>query len=119
MVARGPCNLPVLRQCWVHGVIDENTLVWGQGLMDWLPAKNIRTLVPMIRTVEGEQPSLILFSVHSCSDIIVLVDLSQVSMLLYEIVLPRGQVRCTSAWLKHPGCCWQYKWPPGSKGHSH
>lgn len=53
-VPRGPCSLPVLREAWVHGVIDENTLVWGQGLMDWLPVRNVRTLVPQIRTVEGE-----------------------------------------------------------------
>ncbi len=52
-VPRGPCNISVLRESWVHGVIDEHTLVWGQGLGDWLPARNIRTLVPQIRTVEG------------------------------------------------------------------
>ena len=44
--------MPVLRECWVNGIIDENTLVWGQGLADWLPVKNVRTLVPQIRTVE-------------------------------------------------------------------
>lgn len=49
---RGPCSLPVLREAWTQGVIDENTLVWGQGLADWLPVKNVRTLVPQIRTVE-------------------------------------------------------------------
>jgi hypothetical protein len=49
---RGPCSLPVLREAWVNGVIDEQTLVWGQGLSDWLPVKNVRTLVPQIRTVE-------------------------------------------------------------------
>ncbi len=53
MVSRGPCNLHVLRDCWVHGVIDESTLVWGQGLADWLPIRNVRTLVPQIRTLEG------------------------------------------------------------------
>ena len=42
----------MLREAWVHGVIDENTLVWGQGLIDWLPARNIRTLIPQIRTLE-------------------------------------------------------------------
>jgi hypothetical protein len=42
----------VLRECWVNGIIDQNTLVWGQGLADWLPVKNVRTLVPQIRTVE-------------------------------------------------------------------
>lgn len=51
-VPRGPCSLPVLREAWVQGVIDENTLIWGQGLVDWLPVKNVRTLVPQIRTVE-------------------------------------------------------------------
>ena len=40
----------------VHGVIDENTLIWGQGLMDWLPVRNVRTLVPQIRTPEGASP---------------------------------------------------------------
>ena len=50
---RGPCNISVLRECWVHGVIDDGTLVWGQGLIDWLPVKNVRTLVPQIRTLEG------------------------------------------------------------------
>jgi hypothetical protein len=49
---RGPCSLPVLREAWVQGVVDENTLVWGQGLADWLPIRNVRTLVPQIRTVE-------------------------------------------------------------------
>ncbi len=42
----------------VHGVIDENTLVWGQGLMDWLPVRNVRTLVPQIRTPEGASHNL-------------------------------------------------------------
>jgi hypothetical protein len=37
----------------VAGVIDEDTLVWGHGLMDWLPIRNVRTLVPQIRTPEG------------------------------------------------------------------
>lgn len=45
----------------MNGVIDENTLVWGQGLADWLPVKNVRTLVPQIRTVEGEMP-------HNCTN---------------------------------------------------
>lgn len=50
--ARGPCSLPVLREAWVQGIVDENTLIWGQGLADWLPIRNVRTLVPQIRTVE-------------------------------------------------------------------
>ncbi|KAK2080945.1 hypothetical protein QBZ16_000799 [Prototheca wickerhamii] len=51
-VPRGPCTLPIMREAWVHGVIDQNTLVWGQGLADWLPIRNVKTLVPQIRTVE-------------------------------------------------------------------
>lgn len=51
-VPRGPCPLHVLKECWVQGVIDENTLLWGHGLADWLPAKNIKLLLPMIRTPE-------------------------------------------------------------------
>lgn len=51
-VPRGPCTMPVLREAWIHGVVDEHTLVWGKGLMDWLPARNVRALVPQIRTVE-------------------------------------------------------------------
>lgn len=33
--------------------MDENTLVWGHGLADWLPIRNVRTLVCQIRTLEG------------------------------------------------------------------
>lgn len=49
---RGPCPLPVLRQAWTNGIVDENTLVWGQGLLDWIPARNVTTLVAQIRTPE-------------------------------------------------------------------
>ncbi|GAB4818254.1 hypothetical protein N2152v2_005300 [Parachlorella kessleri] len=51
-VPRGPCTLPVLKEAWVNGVIDSNTLIWGQGLADFIPIRNVRTLVPQIRTVE-------------------------------------------------------------------
>ena len=53
-VPRGPASLPVLKEAWVNGVIDGNTLIWGQGLADFIPIKNVRTLVPQIRTLEGE-----------------------------------------------------------------
>lgn len=53
-IPRGPCTLPVLRKAWVHGIIDQSTLVWGHGLIDWLPIQNVRTLVPQIRTFEGK-----------------------------------------------------------------
>jgi hypothetical protein len=55
-VPRGPCPLHMLKDAWVQGVIDENTMVWGHGLFDWLPAKNIKLLIPMIRTPEGGPP---------------------------------------------------------------
>ncbi|GMH40532.1 hypothetical protein BSKO_08436 [Bryopsis sp. KO-2023] len=58
-VPRGPCTLPTLRQAWVHGVIDQHTLVWGQGLIDWLPVRNVRTLVPQIRTMEVQVASFL------------------------------------------------------------
>lgn len=38
----------------MQGVIDQNTLIWGQGLADFIPVRNVRTLIPQIRTVEGE-----------------------------------------------------------------
>ena len=47
---RGPAPLTTLRQAWTNGVIDENTLVWGEGLMDWIPIKNVSTLVGQIRS---------------------------------------------------------------------
>ena len=47
---RGPAPITSLRQAWSNGVIDENTLVWGEGLMDWIPIKNVTTLVGQIRT---------------------------------------------------------------------
>ena len=53
-VPRGPCPLHVMKDAWVQGVIDQDTLVWGHGLADWLPAKNVKLLLPMIRTPEGE-----------------------------------------------------------------
>lgn len=54
-VPRGPCPLHVLKDAWVQGVIDENTLVWGQGLIDWLPMRNVKLLVAQVRTPEGER----------------------------------------------------------------
>eukprot|EP00798_Chlamydomonas_sp_ICE-L_P001346 gene1346-32707_t len=51
-IPRGPCPLHVLKDAWVQGVVDENTLMWGHGLADWLPAKNVKLLLPLIRTPE-------------------------------------------------------------------
>ena len=55
-VSRGPAPITTMREAWVHGLVDENTLVWGEGLGDFLPIKNVRTLIPQIRIPEGEQP---------------------------------------------------------------
>lgn len=52
-VPRGPCPLHVMKDAWVQGIVDENTLVWGQGLIDWLPMKNVKLLVAQVRTPEG------------------------------------------------------------------
>ncbi|CAG9461145.1 unnamed protein product [Pedinophyceae sp. YPF-701] len=49
---RGPCTLSTLREAWVTGTVDENTLVWGEGLGDFIPIRNVRTLVAQIRTPE-------------------------------------------------------------------
>merc|ERR1712176_832836 len=49
---RGPCTLPVLREAWVRGIIDDKTLVWGNGLIDWIPIRNINLLSSAIRTLE-------------------------------------------------------------------
>ena len=57
---RGPCNIWTLRDCWSSGVIDENTLMWGQGLADWVPAKNVNMLIPQIRNFEGARPPRLL-----------------------------------------------------------
>lgn len=53
-VPRGPCPLTTLRTAWINGVIDENTLVWGQGLEEWVPVRNVRALPALIRTVEAQ-----------------------------------------------------------------
>lgn len=35
----------MLRQAWANGLIDETTLVWGQGLIEWIPARNVAMLL--------------------------------------------------------------------------
>ena len=39
---RGPCTIRTLRKCYINGVIDEHTLVWGNGLGHWVPMRNVR-----------------------------------------------------------------------------
>merc|ERR1711918_116033 len=51
-VVRGPCTLPVLREAWAGGIIDDKTLVWGNGLIDWIPIRNVSLLTSSIRTPE-------------------------------------------------------------------
>jgi hypothetical protein len=55
-VPRGPCPLTTLRTAWINGVIDEKTLVWGQGLEEWVPVRNVRALPALIRNVESAPP---------------------------------------------------------------
>ena len=45
--------MPILREAWSKGIIDEKTLVWGTGLIDWLPIRNVTLLTAAIRTPEG------------------------------------------------------------------
>merc|ERR1719265_1321742 len=49
---RGPCTLPVLRESWAKGFIDDKTLIWGNGCIDWIPIRNIALLSSAIRTPE-------------------------------------------------------------------
>lgn len=51
-VPRGPAPISTMRTCWVNGYIDENTLVWGQGLEEWVPLRNVRALPALIRNFE-------------------------------------------------------------------
>lgn len=54
---RGPCQLSTMRAAWVHGIIDEYTLVWGQGLEAWYPVQNVVSLVANIQSYDGESPA--------------------------------------------------------------
>eukprot|EP00898_Chlorokybus_atmophyticus_P002102 jgi/Chlat1/2893/Chrsp2S00358 len=49
---RGPCELGVLRAAWINGIIDRDTIVWGMGLEDWAPLRNVYRLEQDIRTPE-------------------------------------------------------------------
>lgn len=49
---RGPCPLSVMRACWVNGIVDHNTLVWGQGLEAWYPVSNVVGLIANIQTFD-------------------------------------------------------------------
>lgn len=51
-VPRGPCTTGTLRTCWVNGIIDQYTLVWGMGLGEWLPVRNVTSLEAIIRNAE-------------------------------------------------------------------
>lgn len=49
---RGPLQLSHLRACWVTGVVDEATLVWGQGLESWYPICNVEGLEVNIKSLD-------------------------------------------------------------------
>ena len=50
---RGPLQLTGLRACYVQGVIDDKTLVWGQGLTGWYPMTNVIGLTANVRNLES------------------------------------------------------------------
>ncbi|AIB09996.1 RNA binding protein (nucleomorph) [Lotharella oceanica] len=58
-ISRGPCDIYLLRKCWINGIIDQNTLIWGIGLDDWVPLRNIRNLIILIRIPEVQIATLI------------------------------------------------------------
>lgn len=39
---RGPMSIDVLRKAYIGGIVDGNTLMWGNGLGHWVPLRNIR-----------------------------------------------------------------------------
>jgi GYF domain 2 len=43
-----------LRACYAQGVVDDQTLVWGQGLTGWYPIRNVIGLTANIRNLESE-----------------------------------------------------------------
>jgi hypothetical protein len=42
-----------MRAAWVAGVVDESTLVWGQGLEAWYPIRNVVGLTTNIQSLDG------------------------------------------------------------------
>ena len=52
MVPRGPCSVATLKRCWVQGIVDGDTLIWGQGMMEFAPIKNVFTLTGQIRSLD-------------------------------------------------------------------
>ena len=51
---RGPLQITGLRACYAQGVVDDQTLVWGQGLTGWYPIRNVIGLTANIRNLESE-----------------------------------------------------------------
>uniref|UniRef100_A0A7S0SEB6 GYF domain-containing protein n=1 Tax=Mantoniella antarctica TaxID=81844 RepID=A0A7S0SEB6_9CHLO len=45
---RGPMTVDVLKRCWVNGIVDENTLMWGNGQGDWVPLRNLRGMAEVL-----------------------------------------------------------------------
>lgn len=41
-------TIDVLKKCWINGIVDENTLMWGNGLGDWVPMRNIRGMADVL-----------------------------------------------------------------------
>ena len=56
---RGPCQLSTLRACWVNAIIDEFTIVWGQGLEAWYPIHNVVGLTANIQSYDGAAAALL------------------------------------------------------------
>ena len=40
--------MDIVKKCWINGIIDENTLVWGNGLGDWVPMRNVRGMAELL-----------------------------------------------------------------------
>ena len=42
--------MSTLKRCWAQGILDGDTLVWGQGMMEFAPIQNGFTLTGQIRS---------------------------------------------------------------------
>ncbi|MEX2324830.1 MAG: DUF4339 domain-containing protein [Nitriliruptoraceae bacterium] len=42
----GPMSLPAIRRAVLNGTVTEQTLVWADGMPDWLTATDVPALVP-------------------------------------------------------------------------
>ena len=55
----GPISADDLRQLLVDGAIEQSTLVWKEGLSDWLPIFQVDILATLLRSLPPELPKIL------------------------------------------------------------